>query len=79
MQKTLVDHKVGTLIDPSKLMNFKSSRGENFSKLSIPQVGKALGAKQIIYGDLVHFNLESPIASNAVKGSALIQVRVKSA
>src|ERR1700744_2502781 len=44
VEKKLAENKVAPMIESAKLMNLKTSRGEGFAKLSIPQVGKSLGA-----------------------------------
>lgn len=63
------------LIDQDVLADLKSRNPASFHKLSIPQIGKSLGAKQIIYIDFQGGGVHS-MGGATVQGQGSAMVRV---
>jgi TolB-like protein len=69
-------NKVDQLIDPKTLFEFRSAHADIYPQLKIPELAKMLGARQVLYGDLVQFDWNSAIASNMIKGQAKLIVKI---
>lgn len=72
----LVANKVAPVVNPSLLTNYKANRGEDFHKINIPAVGKALGAKQLLYVDVKTFKVETANDADIVKGTAEAHIKI---
>lgn len=66
----LKEHEVGPLIDPAKIHELRDENPKSFGKMSISDVGRALGAKQILYVHVSELNIEVP------PGSEMVRVKV---
>jgi hypothetical protein len=64
------------LVDPDKLVPLREEDPTKFHSMTIPQIGKAVGAKQIIYVDLKQSAVTADISQSVVHAEALAQVRV---
>ena len=69
-------HNVGPIVDDSKLFSLRSDRAQKFGKMKIPDVGRAVGAKQVVYIDLRQCTLESNPGSDMFQGTVDAKVRV---
>ncbi len=74
--KELAAHKVAPLIDDTKLMALRGEKAGGYDKMKIPDVGKAVGAKQVVYIDLRQCGIESVPGSDLFQGSIEATVRV---
>ena len=84
----LKDHKIGPMLDPSALTQFQSRRAGGSvwaaavttapaaRPMTLAELGRAVGAKQILYVDLTAFSVESALGTDMVKGQAEARVRV---
>ena len=72
----LTDSKVATFIDPEKASDLKSADPTDFRKMDIPAVGRAVGARQVIYVNLVKFTTDSPLGGDRFVGKAEARVKV---
>jgi hypothetical protein len=72
----LTASKVAPMIDPGLVVNYRSAHPIEFSRMNIPEVGKTLGARQIIYVDLKHCEVTSIRGSDALNGEVEAKVRV---
>lgn len=72
----LAENKVAPLISTAKLMDLKTAQGAAFHKMDIPAIAKSLGARQVIYVNLVQFSVEPPIGSPMMRGTAEALVKV---
>ena len=72
----LIEHKIAPVIKPQRLMELKASKGPAFGQMDIPAVAKSLGARQVVYVDLVKFSVGPPPGSDMVKGEAEALVKV---
>ena len=64
----LKNNKVTEVIDEEKLEDLRSGDGAGYRKMRVAEVGKAVGAKQVIYVNLVKFNSLTPIGSGEMSG-----------
>jgi len=72
----LRNNKVTQVIDVEKLEDLRSGDGAAYRKMRIDEVGKAVGAKQVIYVNLMKFSAATPIGSGEMSGIAEGLVRV---
>jgi hypothetical protein len=76
IQADLQDNKVGPLVDLDKVYHLKDSDPTAYEEMTIQQVGKAVGASQVLYVDLQKFSVDSPEGSEQLKGAIIAQVRM---
>jgi hypothetical protein len=76
VHRDLQDHKVAPLVDENKLIALRAEKGRSFQQLKIPEVGKAVGARQVLYIDLQECNFAEIAASEVFQGSIRAKVRV---
>jgi hypothetical protein len=69
-------HKMTPVIDPSKAESLRQEKGAAYRKMPLDAIGTAVGAKQVIYVDLQHFQVTNAIASEQLTGEAEAHVRV---
>ena len=67
-------HGVVPLVDRSRLEPIRQSPG--FSKMTIPAVGRAAGAKQVLYVNVHSFRVDGTVAGEMLKGRAEMSVRI---
>lgn len=72
----LTDNKAATMVDPVKVADLKTSDPADFHKMDIPALGRAVGAKQIIYVNLVTLSADTPQGGERLAGKAEARVRV---
>src|SRR4051812_34333369 len=72
----LLANKVTQGVAVEKIEDLRSADGPAYRKMRIDEVGKAVGAKQVIYVNLVKFNALTPIGSGEMSGLAEGMVRV---
>jgi hypothetical protein len=63
-------------IDPDKLAPLREEDGEKFRAMNIQAVGKAVGAKQVIYVDLLESGVQKDPSAGAIHATATARVRV---
>jgi TolB-like protein len=64
------------VVDPDKLVPLREDDGTKFRAMNIQQVGKAVGAKQVIYVDLRESEVTQDASAGAVHGIATASVKV---
>jgi len=72
----LKEHKVASIVDPEKLIDFRSETGQQFRKMDITEVARSLKARQVIYVDLVEFSVEQTTGSERIVGRGDAHVKV---
>jgi hypothetical protein len=65
-----------TLIDQDKLIELQNTRPAEYGKMKIPQIGKALGAKQVLYVDLITSGVDVTPGSELLRGRFAARVKV---
>ena len=69
-------HELAPVIDEMELYQLRSSEADNYRKMTIPAIGKAVGAEQVLYVDLTGVSIRSPQTGNMLKGEISVRVRV---
>ena len=64
------------LIDHEKLLEFRNAPHSNYARLKIPEIGKALGAKQVLYVDLQVSGVDFTPGSELLRGKFSATVKV---
>lgn len=72
----LVQHHVAPIINPDRLIDYRQANSKKFSSMQIAAIGKALGAKQVLYADLIEFKTEGAIGAGMAKGQGEMHVKV---
>lgn len=72
----LVDHKVVPVVPSEKLLDLRNQEGHAFHSMDIPAVARPLGARQVIYVDLVQFSVDPQPGSEMMKGKAQAMVKL---
>jgi hypothetical protein len=72
----LTEAKVAKFLAPEKVNELKASDPADFRKMNIPAVGRAIGAQQVIYVNLIQFNVEAPVGGSQFIGRAEADVKV---
>lgn len=69
------EHKAFPVVPPQKLIELKSASGPEFSKMDLPAVARAVGAKQVVYVNLIKFSADPPTGGETVQGESEAVVR----
>jgi hypothetical protein len=69
-------HKIAPVVDPDKLFEYRSDKGSAFDQMTIAAIGRAMGANQVLYVDIVDFGGDWTLASDMLHPKADIRVRV---
>ena len=72
----LKTHKIDQLIDPGKLIEFRTEHLEQYRHMSVLALAHMLKARQVLYADVVSFTVTSPIGSETAKGTITAHVKV---
>jgi hypothetical protein len=72
----LDEHKVAPQIDPSKLHDLRDRSPNLFAKMTIAEIGRTLGAKQVLYVHIDRLDLDNPAASDMVKTRMAATVKI---
>lgn len=67
-------HNVAPVVSPSRLETAQAD--PNYAKMTIPAVGRAAGAKQVLYVNVRRFAVERTVGGEMMKGTADMTVRV---
>lgn len=76
IETDLRDNKVVPLVDQKKLYHLRDTRGDKFHDLSIPQIGRATGAKQVLYVDVLQSSTDPAGGGEFVKATVAVRVKV---
>ncbi len=69
-------HEVAPIIDSAKLRELRINRPDEFKQMSIAAAARAVGARQVLYVDVVQSELESLMAGESLRGSTAVRVRI---
>lgn len=72
----LTQNKVAPIVPPASLVDLRDTKGEAYRQMKIPAIGEALGAKQVLYVNVISYDADSTLASDMVKGRVELRVRV---
>ena len=69
-------NSVAPLIDPQEAADLRHKDVDAYRKMPLDAIGKAVGARQVIYIDLEQFDVTHALASDLFAGNATVRVRV---
>ncbi len=72
----LKKNDVVPVIDVDKLNALRDADHTKYAAMTIPAIGKAVGAKQVIYVDLIEAGVETDPSQSAMRGQAVARVRL---
>src|SRR5438477_5408747 len=76
IEQNLNEHQTAPIVATSKVYELKSSRPEDFRKMTVAQIGREVGARQILYVDLTDATVEPLVGGEALRGSAAARVKI---
>lgn len=76
LQDKLEEKKVTSIIKSEKIFDLRNNKPKDFPKMSVPQIGQAVGADQVIYVDLQGGGISSMTGRNMYQGKAAVSVKV---
>ncbi|MBC7783136.1 MAG: hypothetical protein H7144_04790 [Burkholderiales bacterium] len=68
--------KVVQLVGPEKILELRSKRSKDFRNMTVPDIGRAVGAEQVIYVDLESGGLATMGDASIIRGRAVVLVKV---
>jgi hypothetical protein len=72
----LQEHKVAPLVDPNKVQELRDRNPAMFNKMSISEVGRQVGAQQVLYIQVNQLDIEAPPASDVVRLKIAVKVQM---
>jgi hypothetical protein len=72
----LTERKLGPMIDPTRVQGIGTTRPAEYRRMTIPAIGRELGATQVLYVNLTSFEVEQTPGTDMLKGRAAALVRV---
>jgi hypothetical protein len=76
VSQDLKDNKVVPLVDFAPLILMRDRDPLAYSRMSIAELGRVSGAKQVIYVSVVQYGEDAPLGSDTVKFKAAVRVKV---
>src|SRR5207302_8819640 len=76
IERELTDHDVVPIVAGSKVYELKTQRPEDFRKMSVAQIGREVGARQILHVDLIDNTIEPLLGGEALRGEASARVKL---
>jgi hypothetical protein len=70
------EHKSFPVVPAQKVMELKANKGSAFAKMNLPSIAKAVGARQVIYVNLLKFSADPAIGSVTHRGEAEATVKL---
>jgi hypothetical protein len=68
-------HQVAPLIDPARVHELRDRDGAAFSKMTISEIGRQLGAAQVLYLHVDQLDIDVPQGSDVVKVKIAIEAK----
>ena len=68
------NHHIAPLVSPGKLETVRADPA--YAKMSIPAVGRNVGAKQVLYVNVRRYGVEGTVGGEMLKGNAEMTVRI---
>jgi hypothetical protein len=69
LRDDLREHKSAVLVDDNAVMKLRDADPAAFAKMSLTDIGRAVGAKQIVYVDVQRVGIEIDTGGQMVRGS----------
>jgi hypothetical protein len=69
-------HKIAPTIDPVKVMDLRSRNPSAFRKMTISEIGRQMGAKQVLYINVLDSGIETAGVEVIMRGSASAKIKI---
>jgi hypothetical protein len=69
-------HQVAPIVESANVADLRVNHPEEFKKMSVAAVGREVGAKQILYVDVIQNDVETLMAGEALRGATAVRVKV---
>jgi hypothetical protein len=76
LTRQIAEHKIAPVVEQSSLLELRTSRPKEFEKMKIAELGKELGAAQVLYVDLKQCDVYRTVGSDALQAKVEAYVRV---
>jgi hypothetical protein len=76
LQEELRQHTTTPVVDQSKLTDLKAAKGPAYREMKVQEVGRAAGAAQVLYVDLVEDSVDATAGGELLKGTVAVRVKV---
>ncbi len=76
LSQSLTDNKIAPLVDGQKLERLKDADPRKYGNMSIAEIGRRLGAKQILYVNISRSEIEKPAGSGQMRGNMDATVKI---
>ena len=76
VEEKMNDKKLVTVVPEEKVLDLKNNRPKDYAQMTIPEIGRAVGAEQVLYVDL-QASAVGTMAANVMyqgKGSAYVKI-----
>ncbi|HZL35566.1 MAG TPA: hypothetical protein VFC78_09675 [Tepidisphaeraceae bacterium] len=74
--EALIANKAAPIVNPDLLTELRTAKAEEYRKMPLPAIGRAVGAKQILYANVVQFATDSGVGNQMLKAHAEARVRI---
>jgi hypothetical protein len=68
LTKAMADDKIASLVDPQSLEKLRDADPDQFAPMSIAEIGRRVGAKQVLYVNIDLAEIEHPIGGGQMRG-----------
>jgi hypothetical protein len=75
LHQELKDHDVAPLVDPKEVHRLRDIGPVAFKHMSITDVARRLGAKQVLYVAVKHFELETPPTADVIRARIAADIK----
>jgi hypothetical protein len=76
LTKNLREHEIAPTIDPKVLTQLRDANGDQYNKMTIDSIGRAVGAKQVLYVQIITAQVDQPNGGDQVRGAMAAKVRI---
>jgi hypothetical protein len=74
--RALADEKVANILDQQTLETLRDADPDGYSKLTIADIGRKVGAKQVLYVDIQRDEIEKPPGSGQMRGQIEAVIKI---
>jgi hypothetical protein len=69
-------HNVAPIVDQAKLVDLRSTHAQEYPRMTVKDIGKAVGAKQVLCVDLKAADVETLTGSDVMQGHVWARVKI---
>jgi len=76
LRKSLVDEKIATMVNPDSLERLKDSNPQQYGPMTIADIGRKVGARQVLYVNIWRAEIVKPAGSGQMRGHMEAVVKI---